>query len=65
LRTASEIADTSAPMPTAPIRNPRVCGPPCKTFPAKIGMSTVNGHPIRLTIANRSKMVRTGAKPET
>ena len=52
-------------MPTAPIRNPSVCGPPFKIFEAKIGISTVNGQPIKLTVANNVRIVRIGAKPAT
>jgi len=65
LRTASETPEMSAPIPTAPIRKPSVCGPPFRMRPAKIGISTVYGIPIRLTIAKSNRMVRTGANPET
>ena len=65
LRAASASADTSAPTPIAPIRKPSVCGPPCSTLAAKMGMSTTNGIPIRLTTANKSRIVRTGRNSET
>ena len=58
-------AEMSEPTPTAPIRNPSVCGPPCNTCAAKTGISTMNGQPIRLSSANNSRMVRIGAKPDT
>ena len=44
LRAASDKADASAPTPIAPIRNPSVCGPPCSTWAAKMGISTTHGH---------------------
>ena len=65
LRAASESAEISAPTPIAPIRNPSVCGPPCSTLAAKIGISTTNGMPIRLTTAKSIRMVRMGRNPET
>ena len=65
LRAASDKADTSAPTPVAPIRKPNVCGPPCNTFEANTGISTVYGMPIRLTSANSSRIVRRGADFET
>ena len=65
LRAASESAETSAPTPMAPIRKPSVCGPPCSTRAAKIGISTTKGMPIRLTRAKSNRMVRMGRKPET
>ena len=65
LRAASDSAEISAPTPIAPIRKPSVCGPPCSTLAAKIGISTTNGMPIRLTTANNSRIVRMGRNPET
>ena len=65
LRAASESAETSAPTPIAPIRNPSVCGPPCSTLAAKMGISTTNGMPIRLTTAKSIRMVRMGRNSET
>ena len=57
-RTARDIAETTAPTPIAPIRKPSVCGPPLsKIFAANTGISTVNGHPIKLTIANSSRIL--------
>src|ERR1700689_2268607 len=63
--TAREIAEINAPTPTAAIRKPRVCGPPCRIVPAKTGISTVKGQPSKLTAAKSNRMVRMGAKPET
>ena len=65
LRAASDSAETSAPTPIAPIRNPSVCGPPCSTLAAKIGISTTNGMPIRLTTAKSIRIVRMGTNSET
>ena len=65
MRSASDSAETRAPTPDAPISKPSVAGPPCSTWEAKIGINTTNGMPIRLTSAKSSRMVRTGAKPET
>ena len=64
-RAASSSAPTNAPDPIAPIRKPKVCGPPCSTRAAKIGISTTNGIPIRLTTANSDRMVRMGTNCET
>ena len=58
-------AETSDPTPTAPIRNPSVCGPPCSTSPAKMGMSTMNGHPMRLISAKSRRMLRIGSDNTT
>ena len=65
LRAASSNAPTSAPKPMAPIRKPKVCGPPCSTRAAKIGISTTKGMPIRLITAKSSRMVRMGTNCET
>ena len=40
-RDASQRAPRSAPPPDDVMRNPSVCGPPCRMVPAKIGISTV------------------------
>ena len=64
-RIASKYAEMSAPTPTAPIRNPNVCGPPFKTWMANTGINTVKGQPIRLTTVNNRRMVRIGVEPET
>jgi len=65
LRAASDSAEISAPRPIEPIRNPSVCGPPCSTTLAKIGISTTNGIPIRLTTAKSARIVRMGRNSET
>ncbi len=64
-RAASSNAPTSAPEPMAPIRKPKVCGPPCSTRAAKIGISTTKGMPIRLMTAKSNRMVRMGTNCET
>ncbi len=53
------------PTPTAPIKNPYVCGPPCRMFIAKIGISTVKGQPIRLMIPKSKRIVRIGVDFDT
>ena len=65
LRAARDSAETSAPSPIEPIKNPSVCGPPCSTRAAKMGMSTTNGIPIRLTTAKSIRIVRMGKNSET
>ena len=64
-RAASSNAPTNAPVPMAPIRKPKVCGPPCSTRAAKIGISTTKGMPIRLMTAKSDRMVRMGTNCET
>ncbi len=44
-RKARLMALVSAPTPEAPIRKPKVCASPWRTFPAMIGASTVYGVP--------------------
>jgi len=45
IREAAEESRHLAPIPIAAIRNPSVCGPPCRISEAKIGISTLYGIP--------------------
>ncbi len=65
LRSASETADTNAPSPEAPESQPSVFGPPWSTCAAKTGSSTEYGQPIRLSTANKVRIMRIGRNVRT
>jgi hypothetical protein len=62
-RIARRTAPASAPIPTAAMRKPSVCAPPCSRSAAITGMSTVYGIPTSETIASRTSIERIGADP--
>jgi len=56
-------AETSDPTPTAPSETERM-RTAMQNCAAKIGISTMNGQPIRLRSAKSKRMVRMGANPQ-
>ena len=62
-RDARKKAPATAPTPVAPMRNPSVCGPPCRISFAKTGMRTAYDMPRRLTRARSIRMERIGTNP--
>ena len=60
---ARYIAPVKAPMPDAPMRNPKVWELPCKISFENMGSSIIYGMPDKLTMASRRIIDLIGANP--